>query len=292
MYEDNEFSAGRILRNQVDAQGKALDATIAQARTVLDANRICLVRNFPTDPDTYLAFLGGFGTPLANYSSRSDLAKDAPHPQINRVKYKPKGEYVKHSVHYVGGELSPHSARSWCTPRPAFFAMLMVDPGWRDTPEGERGESVVLSWRHLFKQLAARDGELFAEHFARLTGTPIRFEANNVREELSDLPLCYPLADSTSPYDVGVRLKQDLPDKLRDQPGEIPDFGRYQRALDYLVSNAAEEKLQACFPMDSGHLLLLDNNRFAHGRRKIIGQRTVDDASQVNPRELWSVTVA
>jgi alpha-ketoglutarate-dependent taurine dioxygenase len=292
MYDDNEFSAATIRENHVDAGDKTVDTTIAHARAVIDANRICVVRNFPTDPDTYLTFLRGFGTPLANYSSRSDLAKDDPHPQINRVKYKPKGEYVKHSVHYVGGELRPHSARSWCTPRPAFFAMLMVDPGWRDTPPGERGESVVLNWRYLFEQLAARDGDVFAEHFARLTGTPIKFEANNVREELSDLPLCYPLPDSSGAYDIGVRLKQDLPDKLRDQPGEIPDMDKYLQSVDYLAANAGDEKFQACFPMDRGDLLLLDNNRFAHGRRKIIGQRTVNDARAVNPRELWSVTVA
>lgn len=292
MHTDDEFPVGNILRHQVGGQGRSVDAIIGDVRAVLDKQRICLVRDFPTDPERYLAFLEHFGAPLANYSSRSDLAKEDPHPQINRVKYKPKGQYTKQSVHYVAGELRPHSARSWCTPRPAFFSMLMVNPGWRDTSEGERGESVVLSWQHLFERLAERDGEVFTEHFNRLTSTSISFEANNVREELSELPLCYPLPNATGPYDVGVRLKQDLQEKILDLRDQITDFDGYQRALDYLVTNAAEEKFQACFPMAGGDLLLLDNNRFAHGRRKIVGERTVNGTNTVNPRELWSVTVS
>jgi len=136
-----------------------------------------------------------------------------------------------------------------------------------------------------------RDAEVFTGHFDRLCGTPIRFQANNVREELSDLPLCYPLPDAAGPYDVGVRLKQDLPEKILDLKDEIPDFDGYQRAVDYLVTNAADERYQACFPMDIGDLLLLDNNRFAHGRRRILGERVVDGVSECNLRELWSVTV-
>ncbi|KOX14628.1 TauD/TfdA family dioxygenase [Micromonospora profundi] len=287
----DDFSGESIVRNHVAAGGKSFDALVAESRAMLERNRIVLIRDFPLDPDQYLAFLGQFGTPLSNYSSRSDLAKDDPHPQINRVKYKPKGQYVKQSVHYVGGELRPHSARSWCTPRPAYFAMLMVDPGWRDTPEGERGESVVLAWRHLFEQLSARDGEAFEAHLAHLTGTAITFEANNVREELSNLPLCYPLADAAAPLDLGVRMKQDIQDKIMGLRDQIADYDGYRRALDYVVENAAEEKFQACFPMDSGDLLLLDNNRFGHGRRKIVGERTEDGATAVNKRELWSVTV-
>jgi alpha-ketoglutarate-dependent taurine dioxygenase len=275
------------LATSVPAAGKPVGDVIAAAREVLDRHRVCLVRGFPTEPDRFLEFLRGFGTPLDNYSSRSELADDDPHPQINRVKYKPKGQYTRKSVHYQEGELRPHSARSWRTPRPAYFAMLMVDPGWRDTPEGERGESLVLHWRHLFTRLAERDGETFTRHFERLTGTPIRFAANNVREEYADLPLCYPLSDAADAYDVGVRLKQDITQKLLDLKGDIEDFDGYAEAVEYLVANAADHGMQACFPMDSGDLLIIDNNRVAHGRRKITGER--DGA--VNPRELWSVTV-
>lgn len=282
-----EISSESILRAGVPAAGKTVAEVVAAARVEVDRCGVCLVRGFPTDPARFLEFLRGFGMPLDNYSSRSELADDDPHPQINRVKFKPPGQYTRKSVHYSEGELRPHSARSWRTPRPAYFAMLMVEPGWRDTPAGQRGESLVLSWRHLFARLAERDGETFTRHFERLTGTPIRFAANNVREENSDLPLCYPLPDAADGYDVGVRLKQDITQKLPELAGEIAEFDAYAAAVDYLVTNAADPAFQACFPMVSGDLLLIDNNRMAHGRRNIVGTR----GDAINPRELWSVTV-
>ncbi|HEX5493385.1 MAG TPA: TauD/TfdA family dioxygenase [Mycobacteriales bacterium] len=286
------LSTQTIVEELVDANGRSLEDTAAEVGRTLARSRACLVRNFPTEPDAYLGFLGHFGEPLPNYSSRSDLDADAPRPQINRVRYKRKGQYTTHSVHYVAGELRPHSARSWRAPRPAYFAMLMVDPGWRDSPEGQRGESVVLRWEHLLTRLAERDGEVFGEHFARLSGTPLRFQANNVREELADLPLCYPLPDATSRYDVGVRLKQDLLDKLPGIADQFPDPETYRRSLEYLVRAAADPAHQVCFPMQAGDLLLIDNNRFGHGRRTVVGEHGTGDSAAVNPRELWSVTVA
>ncbi|WP_228983677.1 TauD/TfdA family dioxygenase [Streptomyces sp. DH12] len=282
--------ARTVQDESVSAAGRTVEQTVAEAREVVGRNRICLVRDFPLDPDRYLEFLGAFGEPLRNYSSLSELAKTDPHPQINRVKYKKKPEGAQ-SVHYVAGGLRPHSARSWCTPRPAFFAMLMVEPGWREVPAGERGESVVVSWYDLFTRLAERDGAVFEEHFERLAGTPITFRANNVREELSDLPLLYPLDDSRGRYDVGVRLKQDLRDKIAGIEDQLPDAGAYRKSLDYLLDASVEDGLFSCFPMERGDLLLLDNHRFAHGRQKIVGEYEVDGEARTNNRELWSVTV-
>ncbi|MDN3260519.1 TauD/TfdA family dioxygenase [Streptomyces sp. CSDS2] len=286
-----ESQLARVIQDEhVKGAGKTVEQIAADAREVMEKNRICLVRGFPLDPDRYLAFLGHFGEPLMNYSSLSELAKTDPHPQINRVKYKKKPTGAQ-SVHYVAGGLRPHSARSWRSPRPSHFAMLMVEPGWREVPEGERGESVVVGWNELFTRLAERDGEVFQEHFDRLSSTPITFQANNVREELSELPLLYPLADSRGPYDVGVRLKQDLGEKVEGMRDRIPQFEAYRESLAYLLEASADERSFACFPMESGDLLLLDNHRFAHGRLKIVGEYVADGETRTNNRELWSVTV-
>jgi alpha-ketoglutarate-dependent taurine dioxygenase len=199
-----------FLSRAADGADRTPEEIAAECRELVQEHHVSFVHDFPTDPDAFLTFLNEFGTPLANYSSRSDLEKSDPHPQINRVKYKRREDVEKHSVHYVAGGLRPHSARSWYAPRPRFFSMLMIEPGWRDTPPGERGESLVLSWHAMFNELAERDGDVFEEHFARLSETPITFQANNVRETLCDLPLLYPLEDASGPYDVGVRLKQDM----------------------------------------------------------------------------------
>jgi alpha-ketoglutarate-dependent taurine dioxygenase len=280
-----------FLSRAVDGTGRSGVEIAAGCKDLVGEHHVCFVHGFPLDPEEFLAFLGAFGTPLANYSSRSDLEKSDPHPQINRVKYKRREEVKKHSVHYVAGGLRPHSARSWYSPRPRFFSMLMIEPGWRDTPPGERGESLVLNWHAMFEELAERDGDVFEEHFARLSETPITFQANNVRETLCDLPLLYPLEDAAARYDVGVRLKQDLGEKILGIQDEIPDFPRYRESLQYFLDASNEEDFQTVFPMDGGDLILVDNNRFAHGRRGILGERVVDGRVETNNRELWSVTV-
>ena len=81
------LSADQILNSYVDAKGVQISAVADAARSVLDRQRICLIRGFTVDPDIYLEFLSQFGTPLSNYSSRSDLNKEDPHPQINLVKF-------------------------------------------------------------------------------------------------------------------------------------------------------------------------------------------------------------
>ncbi|MFI5528237.1 TauD/TfdA family dioxygenase [Kitasatospora sp. NPDC051853] len=288
-----EFSglAGELLSEPVDAEGRSTAELIAAAHERLKRNHIVLVGNFPVDSDRFVGFLGGFGPLMNGYAAHSD-AHDDLHPQLNQVRYRRRQEGVKHSVHYVDGPLSPHSARAWADPRPSYFTMLMVDPGWQDLPDGQRGESVVMSWRHLFRALAERDGEVFEEHFARLTSTPVTFHANNVKEPVSSLPLLYPLADAEDRYDVGVRMKQDMREKVLELKDEIEDFDDYQRSLHYLLDACAEEGLQACFPMRAGDVLLMDNDRYGHGRRSTVGERTVDGEAALNGRELWSTTLA
>ncbi|HEU5268328.1 MAG TPA: TauD/TfdA family dioxygenase [Jatrophihabitans sp.] len=287
---DTRLSA-TIQDEAVQASGLSVAEAAARAAAQLARRRICLVRGFPVDADAYLEFLSAFGEPLDNYSSKSNLAKDAPNPKINRVRYKRKAEVSTQSVHYVSGALRPHSARSWRAPRPAYFAMLMVDPGWRDTAAGERGESIVLSWQSMFSQLATREPEIFEPHFGRLCSTPVSFQADNVREEVSDSPLLYQLPDAQDRFDVGVRLKQDMRAKAAAIADTIEDFPAYQQALHYLLDSSDDPQYQAEFAMDAGDLLILDNNRFAHGRRKIVGERLEDGELRTNDRELWSVTV-
>jgi alpha-ketoglutarate-dependent taurine dioxygenase len=281
-----------IRESRIDVHGLTVEQTFEKMKPALESRRLCLIRGFPTDPLAFLKLLDCFGEPLTNYSSLSDLEKDDPNTKINRVRYKRGKAGGPKSVHYIDGELKPHSARSWRMQRPRYFSMLMVDPGWRDTDEGQRGESVVLEWRYMFQQLAAQDGDTFERHFERLRTMPVHFEANNVREDTSRSPLCYPLPDAADRFDVGVRLKQDLQQNLPKLREQFDDFDGYRDAVDYLVQATKQSRYQARFPLDSGDLIIVDNNRFAHGRCNIVGEREVDGETVFNPRELWSVCIS
>ncbi|MHB9451227.1 Fe(II)-2OG oxygenase family protein [Pseudomonas amygdali pv. morsprunorum] len=256
-------------------------------------NGLAYVKNFPLDADVYLALVENYGQPLVNYSSKSLLDDGSPNPYINRVKFKlPKNDEAV-SIHYVGAELKPHNARSWLNPRPKYFAMLMVDPGWRDTDVGSRGESKIVEWADFFYRLRKADAHSYDRHIHTLLTTNIRFIADNVKEEVLDSPLVYELQDKKGPFDFGVRLKQDLLERYAGFSNEIKDSDCYLSALTYLVNAVRAASAHKHYVMDSGDLIIMDNNRFAHGRYPIVGQRTEQDGEIVsNPRELWSLSLA
>ncbi len=281
-----------IRDTRLEVHNRSITEIAELMRPQMQKYGVCLISGFPTETERYLELLEQFGEPLTNYSSLSDLDKDDPSTKINMVRYKRKKSDGPKSVHYIDGELKPHSARSWRLQRPRYFAMLMVDPGWRDMEAGLRGESVILSWQYMFEQLAQLDSEVFETHFARLSSTPLRFEANNVKEDCSSSPLCYPLPDAASRFDVGVRLKQDLQEKLPGLQAQFEDYEAYRASIDYLVAATVRPEFQARFPLNKSDLILIDNNRFAHGRCPITGEREVDGRAINNPRELWSVCVA
>jgi hypothetical protein len=252
-----------------------------------------VVRGVPhDDPHEFVDLLARLGKPRQNYAARSStMSEDDPHAVLNLVRYKPPADRTNSSVHYVDGALDPHSARAWSDPRPSYFAMLMVDPGWR-RPSGEQsGHSLFVRWRDLFHRLARRDGLTFERHFSRLTGTSLRFGTDNVDEPVSDLPLCYELADMADDFDRGVRLKQRMQSKLWEIRDSIPNFEEYRLAVEYLVANANQDAHQIVFPLEAGDMIILDNDRVAHGRLPFVGAETINGKLALNPREIWSASL-
>ncbi|HEV2150642.1 MAG TPA: TauD/TfdA family dioxygenase [Longimicrobiaceae bacterium] len=275
---------------EIDGAGKSVEEIATEAKERFPAHHAVYVRNFPTQPDAYIGFLSCFGEPLPNYGSKSGVESYQLHPCINQVRYIERDGGGKF-VHERGGPLYAHSARSWRKDRPPYFSMLMVEPGWRDEPEGSNGESIMVRWRDVLRLMRSRDPEQAEAAISLLSQTPISFPANNVVEEISDLPLIYPLHDAEDADDVGVRLKVDIMQKTELIREQVPDFDAYMGALSRFYEAANDPAVCASYSMDGGDLVLVDNNRFGHGRRSIVSAREENGERKLNPRELWSVTV-
>ncbi len=275
----------------LDARGRSLRELKALADERLRRQRAFYLRNFPPDMDLFAEFLSSFGQLLSNYGEKYGLESYSKHPSINVVRYQERDGGDKF-VHEQGGELRAHSARSWSKARPAFFSMLMVDPGWLDQESGQNGESISVRWRDVLSLLEAKDAELFARDFQLLTTTPLRFAANHVVEPTSDLPLLYPLADAADRYDLGVRMKVDILSKIEQMRDDVPDYESYREALLRFCEGANDPAVCVSYQMAAGDLVMVDNNRFGHGRLGMVARREAGRRTLLNPRELWSVSLA
>jgi hypothetical protein len=86
-------------------------------------------------------------------------------------------------------------------------------------------------------------------------------------------------------FDVGIRIKGGLVEHLCHT---APDHGTTAAVRRLIEAAHATAHVVASA---SGDLVLLDNDRWGHGRQTVVGTAVIDDVSVANPRELWSDTI-
>lgn len=241
-----------------------------------------LISQFPVDSGRMLGFLTTIGRPLTEYARLIPEEQSGAPVGVNVVKLRERSDGGR--THHRSGELVPHSARSWAHERPRYFALLMVNSGWRDSAPGRNGESLFVPWRGALERMRKDDPTRFEMAFRLLSEIPVSFEADHVREAISQRPIIYPLPDSRDDLDVGVRVKQDLPLVLR-RMAVVEDLANAVEWLQASARQLAHEKLAI---LNNGDLVVLDNNRWAHGRCEF----EVARGSALNPREVWSIAIA
>ena len=241
------------------------------------AEGLTLARGFRLSLDHYLAVLSQLGHPLPYYGPNPNEGTHPRHPAVHRVRYD-AADAERGALHAVDGCLTLHSAQSLREPRPRFFSMLMIDPGWLDGAPGSNGETILVRWRDAFREMARRNPDSWRETVDILASdVPL---TDDVRK-----PVVYRLADGRDEFDMGVRVKYAM-----ERNAALAE-SRASAALNELLDCAAAPGVIREGQLYSGDLLVLDNDRCGHGRRRVIGQRTDASGSTFNPRELWSVTV-
>ncbi|MGY0235166.1 hypothetical protein [Longispora urticae] len=250
------------------------DGLVEAVGSELAVSGIARVTGFPGDPRMFVDFLAMLGEPLCYYGDSKGTHPD--HPAIWRIRYEPR-DAANGDAHAVAGPLVPHSSQALRSPRPPYFGMLMVDNGWQDLPDGHTGASLVVAWRDAVRllHLAPHGAETLADLFA-----PVPFPDGLAR------PVAYTLATADDDADIGVRLKSDLLSFLTEHVPDHPGIPAVRRLTEAAVAVARRVQLA------SGDLLIVDNDRWGHGRESVVGSRPGPDGGLVlNPRELWSTTV-
>ncbi|WP_410670080.1 TauD/TfdA family dioxygenase [Amycolatopsis sp. cmx-4-68] len=278
----------------IDCAPLPAEAVTAAVRASIAEHRLAYLRNFPLEVDRYVGLLEQLGELCPNYAAGSANEAYRLHPAINVVRCRPVPPGETQRVQEKSGPLPMHSGRSFARRRPLHLAMLMADPGWVDGEAGDNGESLIVRWGDVLAELRHRFPDSAAEDLRLLTGTALSFPASHVDEEPSELPFVYvPGTPRPTPVldDVAARLPQDL-SRLRRAAEGIKDGERWFTAVERFVAVANDPQVQHRYTMAAGDVVIIDNDRYGHGRCNVLPTRTAPGGEvTVNPRAIWSVNI-
>lgn len=264
------------------------------ARDSIARHRLAYLRGFPLEVETYISLLETLGDPCPNYAASSTKEAYRLHPVVNVVRCQPAPADGVQRVQEKSGALVMHTGRSFARRRPRHLAMLMADPGWTDFEPGRNGESLIVRWGDVLLAMRERFPAQWIEDLRVLTSYAIGFPASHLDEACSELPLLY-VPGTPGPagpaFDVAARLPQDL-GRLRSAAERIKDGDRWFEAVERFAATANDPAVQHRYEMRAGDVVIIDNDRYGHGRCEVVATRPGDDGAQVvNARTIWSVNI-
>jgi alpha-ketoglutarate-dependent taurine dioxygenase len=245
---------------------------------ILDAVRehgVAVVRGFPTDGAQLVEFGRSFGPlepadPFKAHQSPDDPADWLGHTKAH--KKKTWGDYLR-----------LHTAAAHAQVEPTFQVMLMMDKGV-EPPDDEvdNGQSTMGRVDDAVRRLVANVGQDRADEVLQILQTvPVSTEFPFPDEPRNE-PLLVRRADGSWHFRYWIHVLEHAKSQ-----------GWTQAQLDALY--AFEEALQQVmfqFALNTGDLIVLDNQRIAHGRRPFPKQITDETGATVpTTRKIWSIHV-
>ncbi len=260
------------------------DRLVALVRERLATHRMAAVRHFPADPDALLRVVRNFGEPLLRFGRPGTTAMD----YIGDVRYRPDITADKRLVTQGNEELAFHTARAYAPRRPAYFAMLMVEPGWTDQGAGRNGESLLARWQDVVDEFRERFPATAEEDLRLLSGVAVAYKPWFAPIEPANEPVLFRMPEG----DVGVRYWESMLATANEWIGGVADGERYLTALSRFDATANACARAVEYQMEPRQLIVVDNNRVAHARRPFVASRVdAQGNTEFNPRWILSVYV-
>lgn len=252
---------------------------VVDVKDVLAKEYLVLIRSFPPDKNIFTSFSGRLGSLMPSYRAKGNNSAD---DYVQEVRIRPDISPAERLSTEREGEFKPHTAKSWGITRPELFGLLMIDPGWRDLPFGNNGESILVRWREVFLEMSTRFPKNYQEDWNLLKGTNVTFTATHLKDPPANEPL---ITELSSPFDVGVRYKENMTDVIEKMLPNLPNGERYYQAILRFEEVARTTTARYEFPLETGDLYIVDNRRVGHARRPFDAYRINLDGQLVfNPR--------
>lgn len=280
---------------ELDCSGLGPDEILEATLTSIADHRLALLRGFPVDVDRYIGLLSHLGRLCPNYAAGSEKDAYTLHPAINVVRCgAPAPDAAAQRVQEKSGPLPMHAGRSFARRRAPFIAMFMTVDGWTDFEPGHNGESLIVRWGDALAAVRERHPERWAEDLRLLTSVPMAFPPSHLDEEPSELPFLYvPGTPRRSPVldDVAARLPQN-PARLERAAEKLAEGEPWLEAVRRFTAAANDPSVRRTYTLGAGDVVIIDNERYGHGRMDVVGSRPGPDGSaRRNPRTIWTVNI-
>lgn len=231
-------------------------------RLVADSLRshgIVLLHKFPYDSAALVALARRFGLPQRLLLSREKVAGHDPRNWVTDVRFRadiPETDRFD----FVEGtqQLGLHTARATAAVQPQLLLMYMADPGERGADKADQGQSWFARLDDALHQLAVDHGPGRADKMVE-TLANTAFQPIDARRP-------YPFVGSVlARKDNGCWKLRYWEFIARQAEGNAPPA--LAAAIVALDAALNHESVRHEIALDAGDLVLLDNERVAHGRR-------------------------
>lgn len=259
---------------------------VALVEKVLSQESLVLIRDFPPHKNAFASFSRCLGPLMPSYRATGDNSAD---DYVQEVRIRSDTPPQERLSTERDGELKPHTAKSWAITRPELFGLLMIESGWVDQARGSNGESILVRWREVFLEMSERFPSTYEEDWLLLKSTNIIFTATHLKDSPANEPL---ITELNSPFDIGVRYKENMTNVIQGLIPTIPEGERYYQAVLRFDDIARTTRARYEFRMEPGDLYFVDNRRVGHARRPFQSYRQ-DPKGQLTytPRFLLNIHI-
>lgn len=265
-------------------------AVIDLVRAELDTFGAVMVTGFPANSRALVDLGTKLGSPMVKPTFRRD---DRPRTHLQAfvgdVRFENSIPMDRRMPTQGADPIAVHTARSFAEQRPRWFMMAMIDPGWRDERSDCNGLTRLVWLDDVIVWLGSHLGKRGEGLIDLLQCSEIGLGLDHVAEQPVSAPLLWIGADGRPRW----RYWQGIVDGVRKLASDavvdpkvsdaITDFDKAVRAEGNILSLA----------LNAGDLLILDNERVAHGRSGFRSLETSNDGSTaISPRRLLTLHVA
>ncbi|GAA4419218.1 hypothetical protein GCM10023148_18270 [Actinokineospora soli] len=242
--------------------------------TALRTEGIALLRGFPSDPAALVALGRRFGLPQRLLATRAELPADVPLNWAVDVVF--RGDLAEADrFDFVEGAkpLELHTARATAAVQPQLFLMHMANASEPDADSPDHGQSHFARLDDALDHLVAEHGRARADEIVRVLSTSTFEPIDSCRAE----PVVAAILTKKDNGRWKMRVWEGIADHAaRNAPPALADA--------VTAFYAALNTVRCEVTLTSGDLILLDNERVAHGRRGFPAWHPGPDGDRVQSR--------